>query len=68
MLTDDDIFICENGSPEDLKAHIAALRAEHDQIQADYCKFYAAHKALKAELAAVRQMWKETIDRRIKNG
>jgi len=31
MLTDDDIFICENGSPEDLKVYIAALRANHDQ-------------------------------------
>lgn len=66
MLTDDDIFICENGSPEDLKVYIAALRANHDQIEADYLRLYAAHKALRAELAAVRQMWKETIDRRIR--
>jgi len=42
------------------------LRANHDQIEADYLRLYAAHKALRAELAAVRQMWKETIDRRIR--
>lgn len=33
MLTDDDIFICENGSPEDLKVYIAALRANMDKRQ-----------------------------------
>lgn len=57
-LTDDDIFICENGSPVDLKLYVRDLRdmvsrylrrAEAAEFQVDQLRFLLANVAYIAE-------------------
>lgn len=68
LLTEDDIFVCENGSAVDLKNHINRLRAalKQDRLDLINAKVIADHwynecQSAREELASNQNRWRSAI-------